>query len=583
MSNQEQVQLVVIDDSVRFAFHIWRYLGQSIGIGSGDESLERKFWSSPSAGSASEPCPMRTPDGRSAVWWVPGDSFLGDKLTAVLDRLGTQPWFFLIDMRGQPAGLSRPATGSEGKGLDLGSDGQKLGETAVGILLKRFQASFDLDRVMMVSSYETGVLSLDSLPPLRIWPKSPDTLARLEKRMFFPSSPASSDEAQSTSSQELKRLLHILVTGAGFEIRSDATGGFGLPSTGALLSEMGSPFGKEGLEDELKFKEIWKKLPYLDFKDPVESQNFQKICDSNDLDGWWNYLLERELQNRINRTSDSKSRGEMKMLASVRERDLREAFRRIILKYDWGHLNHTLEAARQGWHTWLTTNYTRFADRAIALVEAREGKNGRGDWQIVSTSIEALSLSREILHGGSRSSDDVSKSRYLFKLHGDVAHLQTMATAGQDKEFFSSLSLPVDSLHQVYFAAETLLEHSLRKQDKIHLVWHIVGHDLEDSLLLGLIARVCRAYASPDSTDFIVVKRKPPVTCDRLRAFLLKEETSSGFVSRVVDYPATAEDYLARIARTGGLPETFEEDSAQNWLRDLGETPAGRASWWSPP
>jgi hypothetical protein len=577
MKSSEQVQLIVIDDSVRFAFHVWRYLGRSIGIGGGsvENPLGGNFWSISKPDTVRrEPRSMWTADGRTAVWWVPGDSSLRDNLTAVLNRLDAQPWFFLIDMRGQPAGSTTPASGSAGEHLDLGSDGEELGETALRILHRHFQRDFDPDQVMMVSSYETGVLVLDTAPdllPFRIWPKSPDTLARLEERLFSASRPKAPKNSLPKSKPEPMDFLHILVTGAGFEIRSDPTGGFGLPLTGKLLTDMGHPFGKEDLVFK-PFDHKKEKLPCLSFEKPDEVDEFQAICDSGDLDVWWNYLLERELR-KIDKSSEARSRGEMKMLASVKERKLREAFRRTILTYDVGHLNQTLGAARQDWHAWLTTNYTRFSDRAIALREAWKEKNAKDDWRIISTSIEALSLSRELLHEGSGVLDDGSKSRYLFKLHGDVAHLQTMATAGQDKEFFSSLSLPVDSLHQVYVAAEVFLQHSLRKQKKIRLVWHIVGHDLQDSLLLGLIARVCRDCANPKYTDLVVVKRNPPRACGRLKDSLKRD--APGFEDRVKSYSATAEDYLARIAQTGGLPKKFKADWAEKWLEKLGK-PAPR-------
>ncbi|MFY9826726.1 MAG: hypothetical protein WAM82_35555 [Thermoanaerobaculia bacterium] len=579
MSGRDRVQLVVIDDSVRFAFHVWRYLGRSIGIGGTDQQLASNF------SKLDKPHPMDTADGRATIWWVRGDSKLPANLDKVLAALEPGPRFFLIDMRGEPTGSTSPGTATKGEQVDPGGDDNWLGMTALQLLCDRCQKEPADSWVMMVSSYETGVLP--DPWPLRIWPKSPDTFAQLAKNEIFPKTD------QYKGGQGGKSLLHILVTGAGFEIQSEPTGGFGLPSTKKLLSDMGLPFGVGELAFKPERKLLEKGepalghkreppllLPCLRLKTKTEIKAFQALCRDKDkgLDAWWDYLLDRELRNRVTSPSNPDDRGKMKMLASVGERNLREAFRRIILSYDWGHLNHTVGAAREPWHAWLTTNYTRFADRAIALVEAREGKNvAAGDWQIISTSIEALSLSREILHGGGRSLDN-GPIRYLFKLHGDVAHLQTMATAGQDKDFFSSLSLPVDSLHQVYSAAETRLEHTVGNAKDSRLVWHIVGHDLQDSLLLDLIARVSTAHANPESTDFIVVKRKPPEACETLRKFLKKK----AYGDRITGYSATAEEYLARIARTGGLPETFEDDLAKKWLEKLGETRTGLSQRKSP-
>jgi hypothetical protein len=467
MSCHLPVQLVVVDASIDFAFHVWRYLGRSIRIKSWGKPLERSFWIWTDPGI--EPLPMRTADGHYEIWWVPGDFRLERNLSAVLNSLGVGPRLFVIDTRGEPVRSHK----------DLGNDGERLSRMAVEFLLARGEA---LDRMILVSSYETGVIDPWRL---RISPKSPDTLDFLERKaeaLAVTSRPI-------MATQGCKDLFHILVTGAGFEISSDATGGFGLPPTAELLTDMGPPFGG----GDLAFKSPRKKLPCPCLNDDEESKPLQDISDNGDLDAWWDFLLERALRKPINSTPSFASRDELKMLVSVRERELREAFRQVILKYDWGHLNQALEAARQDWHAWLTTNYTRFADRAIALVEAWEGENEKGNWQIIATSIEALSLSREILHGsGLRGGRQASVLRYLFKLHGDIGQLQTMATAGQDKEFFSSLSVPVDSLHQVYAAAETQLSHSFRNSKKgTRLVWHIVGHGLQDRLLCRLIARVC--------------------------------------------------------------------------------------------
>jgi hypothetical protein len=533
MSTESPWQLVVIDDSVRFAFHVWRYLGRSIGIGGEDRSAN--FWDA----EGETPSRMDTADGRAAVWWVPGDRKMEKSLAAVIAALGPGQRFFLIDMRGQPA--------DDSDGPD-----EPLGLRTLDWLSRHApDVDFHSD-VMMVSSYETGVVPL-APKPLRIWPKSPETLARLAARM-----PAPAEKPIAT------RGLHILVTGAGFEMRNDSTGGFGLPPTADLLGEMGPPFDEPDLTLRRKGP-----LPYPSCKNKKEAKDWQEISNSQDMDAWWNYLLERELR-RITSIADAQSRNRTKMLASARERDLREAFRRILLNYDRGHLNQTLEAAKQGWHTWLTTNYTRFADRAIALAETRAEGTAPGPWQIVSTSIEALSLSRQILHGGSSWRE--KKSRHLFKLHGDIAHLQTMATAGQDKEFFSSLSLPIDSLHQVYFAAETFLGYSLQAQKDVQVVWHVVGHRLNDWLLCRLIAQVC-THTNPESTDFVVVSRDPTKTKEKLQSFL--RDTSPGFEERVAGYPATAEQYMARIARNGGLPEIGEKDWVRGWLLQLGATSYG--------
>jgi len=248
-------------------------------------------------------------------------------------------------------------------------------------------------------------------------------------------------------------------------------------------------------------------------------------------------------------------------------------------------MNQSLDAADLDWHAWLTTNYTRFADRAIGLQEVRQedGKDERSRWQIISTSIEARSFTREVLHGGHlRTPDKARTARYLFKLHGDVAHLQTMATAGYDKELFNSLCVPIDSLHEVYSAAEIFLAQSLRALHGLQggppLIWHVVGHGLNDWLLLQLIGKVCR-QARSSSIWFVMVSRKPTRTADSLRDFLDKDKNvAQGLAQGVIPHPAKAEEYLAHIRRTGGLPEIRTFRSLQTWLSGLRGPQVGLAS-----
>lgn len=564
MNGRQPVQMVIIDDSVRFAFHVWRYLGRSIGVGSGiwsaaqgemqDQQLASHFFEE-DGGSR----PLPTTDGRFAVWWVPGTSgqLLEETFAAVRERIaGAERRFFLIDKRGQPAGFDR---GKGRKGNHLGTDGERLGLLALGLMNRDFPEDLKARKFMIVSSYETGTVPFSiggSLEPFRIWPKSPNTLARIERKAY-PRKGASPRRQQTSA-------LHILVTGAGFEIRSDDTGSFGLPGTSDLLVEMAEPFGNDGLEfapwtEEERKKKLLPRLTHC-------SQGFE------DLDAWWNWLLEEKTRTCVTELQGAEIRERQKLEASACEREMREAFRRVILKYDWGQMNQSLDAAGLDWHAWLTTNYTRFADRAIALRDAyrdrkKGGKNGDPErrWQIVSTSIEARSLTREVLHRGHQTAEaEERKARHLFKLHGDIAHLQTMAIAGYDKELFNSLSFPMDSLHEVYSAAEVFLTQSLRsRREAPPLVWHLVGHGMNDWLLVQLINKVCR-QAESSSTWFVLVSRKPHETAPKVI-----EKLAGGESDRVIPYSARAEEYLARIVSTGGLPEIRSSRSLRRWLAGL--------------
>lgn len=586
MIAKPQVQVVVIDDSVRFAFHVWRYLSRNIGIGSEDESIAKNFWTD-----SRTPKPMETADGEAAVWWVNGNSEWNNSLRLVLDSMASGPRLFLVDMRGKP-----PRSRKEETTTRLQDDTiRRLGKAVLSWLMGAPATSGD--SVMMVSSYETGTVSPDLGPlkskPVRIEPKSPDTLAKLKlkvKELLDSDTAASAKGNGASTNGEPRKLIHILVTGAGFEVSHDAVGTFGLPPTPVLLENMEIPFrhidardydidGETGVPQrveaacsELAPGECGILKRTLKQNDENELPRFVMRGEagqivvgaaSKNLDLWWNSLIEMKLQATAS-SFEPRLRSREKMAASTREREMREAFRRVILKYDWGYMNQSLLAAKMRWHSWLTTNYTRFADRAIALSYPEP-------WQIISTSIEALSLSRQILHEGNEPDGSPNSPRYLFKLHGDIAHLQTMATAGQDKEFFSSLSVPVDSLHQVYSAAETCLGRYIQRLREYRVVWHIVGHGLNDRLLLQLIAEVC-VQARPRSTDFIIVSsRNPRDTRETLREFLGEGDNRHlrAFRSRVREHRATAEQYMARIEATGGLPDTGDDNWISNWLDSL--------------
>jgi hypothetical protein len=567
MSAPQPLHLVVIDDSVRFAFHVWRYLGRGIGIGAGahglreqipDKELAGNFWREESR-NESHPEPLKTGSGLIQVWWVPGDDSLRKKLRMVLERIGSGERFFLVDMRGQPGGGLKIR--KRRQGTNLGPDGEGLGEQALRLIARDAPQDLGDDSLMVVSSYETGMARVpgDGVRRLRIWPKSPDTLAQIASRVRKKLDLRKVSALQGASTPPLaSSALHVLVTGAGFEIRNDRTGSFGLPKTGELLSEIGSPFGR----DHLRFKR-WRNRSFL----PC----IQGYKELDDLDAWWNQVLEKELWSRLSKhqlLDRSELREQEKTAASIREREMREAFRRVILKYDDGYMNQSLDAAELPWHTWLTTNYTRFADRAIASVERH--RKCESPWQVVSTSIEALSLEREVLHGPQ---DPERSPRHLFKLHGDIAHLQTMATAGYDKELFSMLSVPVDSLHQVYAAADVVLRHSLqRHKARRRLVWHIVGHGLNDWLLLRLIGQACRHAASGtrnSKPDFVVVGPKPENISRQLCEFL-EQNLEMSFAEHIVWCKATAEEYLARIRSLGGLPEPGARGWISHWPVQLG-------------
>jgi hypothetical protein len=567
------LHLVVVDDSDRFAFHVWRYLGREIGVGprngsgaqaqvatkvsakdehSEDLGCRGFFWKS------GKPEGLPTANGLVTVWWVPGDQKIKETFPKVQDELKGEAVFFLVDMRGE----------SGEPGNVLGEDGELLGKTAVELILadhsthgKRGQPD-----IMLVSSYETGN------PPhigkdngsWRIFPKSPDTLERLARSIL-------SRLKQPVHQRPCVSTVHVLVTGAGFEIRDDF-GGFGLPETHDLLLEMGAPFQQADFRLEKGHA-----LPILvASRSPRENvamrSKLNAIAGEGNLDAWWSFLLEEELLRLVPSTEASvEERPSMKMEATLNEQNFREAFRRVVLKYDWGHLSQSLSAASLDWCSWLTTNYTRFADRAISLFELDQERSGQGlalkSWKIVSTSIEAVSLSREVLYAKHRTRNlkpqNSNDFRYLFKLHGDIAHLRTMAIAGYDKEMYGPLSVLVDSLHQVYGVAEAYLQQELEARERPRLVWHIVGHGLRDWLLLNLIKQVC-FYAKDRRipVDIIVVDHAPEGPVQRLLSCLGNLE------DRVWQLQKSAAAYMACIQQNGGLPE-FTRKGLGPWAEQL--------------
>jgi len=249
--------------------------------------------------------------------------------------------------------------------------------------------------------------------------------------------------------------------------------------------------------------------------------------------------LEEELRKLVGHsTKAQRDLGKVDVL--WRERRLREAFRRSLLRHDWGHMNQSLAAARLPWHAWLTTNYTQFANRAIALFDGAE-QDARGVWRIIATAAEARVLAREGLDG-----QDGRKYRYLFKLHGDIAHLQTMAIAGHDKDSFSPLSMPMEDLYQVYASAERFLMDSLDVAKAQLMVWHIVGHGLQDRRLCELLRRASR-HSTRMKQVVVVVNPHPADAMERL------EKVFEGRNRRwtILPCPLRAAQYLARLERSG--------------------------------
>lgn len=511
------LEVVVIDDVCRFALYVWRYLSRCVGFGTGDIPNDGGqtffFWRD------GKPTSLDTPAGDARVWWVnsrgraEGGSW-EEQLEAVLERLGEHNRrCFLVDVRGHYHSPHGPASTTE--------------DALQQVIQRLVERGVDVPRdVLLVSSYQTSPFEQNDAEPMRIHPKAPETFERLCERLGSPWRTRSIRETPA---------VHILVTGAGFELKADLWRLGTRPTDGILKTALMSLF-EGGLTSDRGFC-----LP----SKHQGTARFQRAAQDFDLDGYWDELLMLEILEKMASAEDG-GRPD-KSGASQREYELRESFRRQLLADDWGFLSQAVDALRMpGLAAWITTNYTRFADRAIEVWSARAAASSPG-WRIVSTISEAERLLRELLHepdGEKQKKRETGKRhRFLFKLHGDLAHLLTMALAGHDKEIFSPLSLPIGSLHVIYTAAEQSLLRLLKLDAPGTVFWHIVGHGLRDNLLLRLIRHVCQE-TRPSRHRFLVANPDPDGPSERLRKVLKGLRMPS---TAVVPLKLQADQYLARL------------------------------------
>jgi hypothetical protein len=505
---------VVVDDVARFACHVFQYLAETIGFGIGlvpDDGGREPALFEPGK-------PLYAPAGHARVWWVnAGAQDWRQQLQDVVSRLGSGEARFLIDVRG-PMRSQRNA--------------YKV-DDVMSLLLKAQRTSRE---IIPVSSYRTGNLKIGE-EEASIRPKTWEVLQEIASGLRGSKPPFAG--------------RHVLVTGAGFE-RADSLGGcqgLGLPPTAEILAE--------GWKRYWEGKVAFDKAPGFPVPSQLlemrDSKGFRDAASAGDLDAYWNEALKLILEDTP-RGEDTKDPIERKSAASRQEHRAREDFRHSLLRYDWGQLNQALDAASLHWTAWLSTNYTGFADRALALLERDRSlskEEGSGHWSIISTSHEAVRLTRRLLHG------DCPRDRILFKLHGHIEHLLTMAIAGQDKEIYSTLSLPVDNLHEVYSATELYLKRRL-DQEGSPVFWHVVGHQMKDRLLEGLLLRVCESTPGLEH-HFIFVR--PGIAEGEHREHF----SGPGSTRQVVSVPIYANQYLARLCRQG-MSEEQSRDLA-GWAR----------------
>ncbi len=511
--------VVVIDDKVQVALFVWRELGRVPGFGSAEVDAKEAveiFGANAKEMLEEERTPkmLRTPGEELAVWWVIADRSSAQRLAAVLDRIpADDPVYFLVDVRG-PIGGSKP------------EDRHYRWEEMVAQIRASRKAAYPR-HIRLISSYEHGVQIFKSdgdENPFPIRDKSPSTLRDLRKEIL---GPLETPHPLELAAGE----IHVLVTGAGFELKErPERQRIGTLKTWQLLERWATEcFGVDGWL-YVAWEADGSPKGYPVPKEWVGRLDLVKAATEANLDRYWSLLLEAE------RTASPSDLGQ-----AQHEYKLRKLFRQEFVRDDWGYLRQALAAAGLPWDAWLSTNYTKFADRAVERVRRMEGA-GRIDWRTIEVSEEAARLSLEILH---RQQDSVpTHEPTLFKLHGDLGHVLTMAIAGEDKTFLSRLH----SFAPLYLAAQACLE--VRARQATQVTWHIVGHGLRDQLLVQVIERVFRS--SQGKHRFVVVDpaRGPENDPNEHPAHRLRKQLGDDRLA-VRARCAPAGLYLTRLKRMG--------------------------------
>ncbi|MFH1469881.1 MAG: hypothetical protein ABIO70_36190 [Pseudomonadota bacterium] len=561
----QTTHVVVIDDSRRFALHTWRILTERINVGVADQPIGgevEESWLQPGA-FLSSPC------GTRHVWWIEARGDVSPSLKLLEGYLpqvsagGSVGIFFLVDYQGKES-YNASKTCAQIAGLSFGKEQARIQCTG--------------DCLWVVSAYRSGEQVGRS--SRRIRAKSTQMLKDLREHLWPPSALPKKPALD-------QGLIQVLVTGAGFEMH-DSLGSFGQPQTVHLLVWMAGEVSEEG-KRRLRPRSggSYPRVALVGGTTAgLRAVNTEGRRDDRrgrpDLDAWWNRLLEVEQRcilvepaSARQRYNDDRRRqaAALTLRALENEINLRDAYRKALLRNDWGQMQQSLDAARLPLDAWLSTNYTHFADRALQAVEPGAG-SGRS-WRTVSTASEAQRFEGELTHDplGRAGGPDC---RPLLKLHGDLAHVDTMAIAGWDKEISTPLSLQITSLQAMYAAARSFLLRLVRQRrgQKPALVWHIVGHALGDRLLRETMATVSlEAKASGSSVHFVLVDHhgvKKKTVADLAHA--LTGEVAATPLSCEFNLICTYHDaasYLARLVRnpSPGSAEVSE------WLESVATRP----------
>lgn len=565
---ESAMHVVVVDDSARFVWHVYQHLSRRLGmrirdVPRRDSAVVSVFFASPD-----EPQPITTDDGVFHIWWVPTYHHEWKKmLRGVLEKageeIGARPPVAIGEQAGDvllsvlldvttPAGVDRAAHYTIEQAYGICRD-------HIPTLLHAYT------EVLPVSSYSRTFEALDD-PPHERWRSEVTAksigafngLRRKGRRQVGDAAvknvsgkllaglvPGRPEGNASVQRQE----FHILVTGAGFELNSSATTTkvfgaerpdlrtrAGIHPTPEVLAEaldrtlkrVADSLGADISAEDLKhLRETHIGLDVnRGIDDDVDallgrlhtmaeglllSLGIQSTAErANEL------VRGRERAARLVDEQEEYRRsitgaGQLDATSHMRftlEMEFRRAFREILLQDDFGHMIQSVLTARLPWASWLTTNYTRYADRAI---DATRSFADAPRWNVISTPHEARSLMEK--SPGVRTTMGRQES-ILFKLHGDISHVNTMAIAGSDKRLISPHAIRVDSISQLYNAAGVHLRRLVDRAEPVHLIWHVLGHGMNDSMLLDSMVRFTVEELARDeraSATFVVVNgRRAP-------------------------------------------------------------------------
>ena len=220
-----------------------------------------------------------------------------------------------------------------------------------GVEIEHSEAEGPACEVILVSSYE--MIPASNLPvSLPIHPKATETLDLVQQRIRESrggdASRRGPGQRQTTSMAEV-RCLHVLVTGAGFELEASTSwqiGGIGCPDTADVLSHVlkgrrpvppeSKAIGKSATPGD---EDVGKPFPIPQaFRDNAAARALILAATERRLDAYWNELLHLEMAS-IRQPIDDERISMAKLKFSCKEHKLRESFRELFLGYDWGHLS----------------------------------------------------------------------------------------------------------------------------------------------------------------------------------------------------------------------------------------------------